>query len=521
MSLRQLSLAPHGVRRGLSFALCTSITLGCTMSVRHGCCIHRLCEAPVAPSSTNTNFAVASAVGGAASRSTSTACSSPLFWFELDRLPPQLQREFDVDANQRALRHLWRPTRAGTDSDGASAVPFNLPVTPSSVHPVVWRCTHCQSQWSARPSDRTNPQLADAHRCPRCYGGQPLPAGSPDTPTSPDAGAQPGPSSRPSTAATGVGLLCDSYPFLAAQWDPLRNQLLQNQVLQSVTEVRTSSASMVWWRCPLCLSPWLESVSSRVARYGLAMQRHSVPSKPSLSRTGTTPGNDPSRPAGELVLLCPSCERRGASSSGAISPASPRRWLADDALLLGEALLRPHQDPQRVSLTSETMLQWRCRSCQFEYAATVANRFLRHERCPQCSGRTKSMHNLLVVQRPDVVREVSKHISRTRLRYITIHDDVELPFVCRTCYAPYRMTARARCAVPRGVPACSKCFLTSSQVLTEAQHQHQHGGAKALSARARRRVRQRALQLSRSHRHRERLAATLNELSHHDNALKD
>ncbi|GET85977.1 hypothetical protein, conserved [Leishmania tarentolae] len=519
MSLRPLLRAPPGVRRGLSLALCTSTTCGRTTIVRHCCYIDRLVEATGTPLCTTTNVTVEPAARDPASGSASAECAPPLFCFQLERLPPQLQREFDVHANQRALRHLRRPKPPGADAHGAAAAPFNLPVTPSSVHPVIWRCTKCQSQWSARPSDRANPQLADAHQCPRCYGGHHAPSGSPDTPAAPDAGAQPAASSQPSTTPTGVGLLCDAYPLLAAQWDPLRNGLLQNQVLLSVTEVHTSSASKVWWRCPLCSSPWLESISSRVARYSLSLQRHSAHSKSNLSHTDATSGSDCSRSAGGLVPLCPSCERRGAGSSSTLSSAAPRHWLADDALLLGEALLRSHQDPKRISLTSETTLQWRCRNCQFEYGATVANRFLRHERCPQCSGRFKSVHNLLVIQRPDVVREVSKHISRTRLRYITIHDDVELPFVCRTCYAPYRMTARARCAVPRGVPACSKCFLTSSQVLTEAQHQQ--GGNKLLSARARRRVRQKALQLSRSHRNREHLAATANELSHRDSALKD
>ncbi|CAJ1017149.1 putative Zinc-ribbon domain containing protein [Leishmania utingensis] len=521
MSLSRLPLAPRGLRRGSAPALCISSNIERTVVLRYRYSIDRLCKTTVAQSRATSTLAAPPVVRSAVSCSTPSACPLAPFRFRLEQLPPQLRREFDVDANQRALRHLRHRTRADTDTNGSSAAPLDLSVTPSTVYPVVWRCTQCQSQWSARPSDRANPQLADVHRCPQCYGGEHLPSDAPDAPAPPHAGAQPGPSSQRPTAPTGVGLLCDAYPLLAAQWDPLRNQLPQSQVLQCVTEVHTSSASKVWWRCPLCCSPWLESVSSRVAQYALALQRHSAHSKPGPPGTATSPGDDPHGATRELVPLCPSCERRGAGALNAITSASPRRFLADDTLLLGEVLLRPHQDPRQISLSSEMTLQWRCHSCQFEYAATVANRFLRHERCPQCSGRSKSLLNLLVVQRPDVVREVSKHISRTRLRYVTVHDDIELSFVCRTCYAPYRMTARARCTVPRGVPACSKCFLTSSQVLTEAQQQHQHGGVKALSARARRRMRQRALQLSRSNRHKERLAATANELSHRDNALKD
>ncbi|KAG5511242.1 hypothetical protein JKF63_07184 [Porcisia hertigi] len=518
MSLRCLSVAARSARCRLPLALCSSMTTACTTSVRRRCHLHRLCETTKDQTSTPIELAAAAAVGGPAPPN---ARPLALFRFQLERLPPQLQREFDIDANQRALRHLWRPTRAGAGTGESPAALLDLPVTPSSAHPVLWRCTRCRTQWSARPSERTNAQIADAHRCPRCYGGERFSSDPLNTESPPDPTAQPESSSQPTAASTGTSLLCDSYPLLAAQWDPLRNRLLQNQVLQSVTEVHTSSASSVWWRCPLCCSSWLESVSSRVARFGLAMQRHSVHSKQGLSDLSTTLGGCPHGSARELVPLCPSCERRGASASSSVTPTGPRRWLSEDTLLLGEALLRPHQDPQQISLTSEMTLQWRCRNCQLEYASTVANRFLRHERCPQCSGKTKSLLNLLVVQRPDVMKEVSKHISRTRLRFITVHDDIELPFVCRTCYAPYRMTARARCAVPRGVPACSKCFLTSSQVLTEAQQQQQQRGVTALPARIRRRVRQKALQLSRSNRHQERLAATANELSHRDNALKD
>lgn len=444
----------------------------CTLSVRASAaltltrrCAHTLPTTPAAPQS---------------SRAT----------FDVKKLPPQLQREFCASENERALQHLVRrqPT---TDV---------VVITSSTVHPVVWQCTACDTQWSARPSDRTNPQRSDQYRCPSCH-----PA---HTPPSPKLSASPSPTAPPSRAAN---LLCEAHPALAAQWDAARNDLPQNHVLQSVTDVHTSSSTKVWWRCSLCCTPWLESVSSRVTRYELALQ-------------------DPG--AGVGALLCPACERRGASLSAYreaaqkgvslnVTREKPRRCLSDDRLLLAEALLRPSQNPAEISLTSEAMLQWRCRSCQFEYGATVANRFLRHERCPQCSGKEKSMMNLLVIQRPDVVAEVSKHVSRTKLRHMTVHDDAELSFVCRTCFSPYRMTARARCAVPRGVPACSKCFLTSTQVLAEAQQQMQRRGAQHLSSRARQRVKQKALQLNRSSRNADHLAAAANELRNRDGALKD
>jgi hypothetical protein len=465
---------------------------------------------------------------GGTSRTSATDTSTPLFCFNLKRLPPQLQQEFDVTANQRALRHLVRKATTtrrstadvspeGSSECGAAVLSTPAPemsITPSTVHPVMWRCTLCNTQWSARPSDRANTQTADAFRCPCCYGSGDAAMETFPLATKRDHSDISLPvvvssnNTRPSCST--CGLLCDVHPALAAEWDSQRNQLLQNGVLQDVTEVHTSSSAKVWWRCPLCCTPWLESVSSRVARYEVA-----TVSLSKAARRGAA--------ANVAALVCPACERRGVSraASPATLSAGPRRCLSDDRLLMSEVLLSPSQNPREISLTSETMLQWRCRTCQYEYVATVANRFLRHERCPQCTGRVPSPMNLLVIQRPDVVQEVSKYISRTRLRYITVHDDVELPFVCRTCFSPYRMTARARCAVPRGVPACSKCFWTGTQVLTEAQRQIAKTGATQLSSRARSRVRQKALQLSRSNRSSDRLAATANELQHRDGALKD
>lgn len=458
----------------------------------------------------------------------------PLLHFNLDGLPPQLQREFDVVANERALRHLARkantkrlkstqtlPTARSvvTATSPPSSEPAELCITSSTVHPVMWRCEACHTQWSARPSERANPQTADAYRCPCCYGdATPPPAATlRDAPLAEKSAAPSVPTAHVSN------LLCEVHPALAAQWDTHRNGLLQNSVLQDVTEVHTSSSTKAWWQCPLCRTPWLEAVSSRVARFEMATQAAAA-----VSKSASSPDVS--------ALVCPACERRGVSrragsvasaaqgasqSTTKSSMAKPRRWLSDDPLLLSEALLRPAQNPREISLTGETMLQWRCRTCQFEYGATVANRFLRHERCPQCSGKEKSMMNLLVIQRPDVVQEVSKHISRTRLRYVTVHDDVELPFVCRTCFSPYRMTARVRCAVPRGVPVCPKCFLTSSQVLAEAQQHAMKAGMTQLTLPARRRVQKKALQLSRSNRSADRLATAANELRHRDNAMKD
>lgn len=418
----------------------------------------------------------------------------PPLQFKTTALPPLLQREFDTEANAVALKQLALPRFR--DGGGDDLTPVEVVISPSTVIKVQWKCSACQTQWAARPSERADPQVGDGYGCPRC---------SIDAVKA--AAARSSSSSSPLSSPSAFRLLHVAYPLIAAQWDQKRNQLLQNRVTQGVLAISASSSASVWWRCSLCHSPWAETVISRVRRYAQRLKS-----------------------AGDVspVPLCPKCERRSdaASPASAAPPSTakvascrPRRFLVEDELLLSEAVLRPDESPHEISLTSEKMLSWRCQYCQFDFQATVANRFLRHERCPQCSGQTKTPMNLLVVQRPDLVAEVSKEISRTRLASVAVFDDVELPFVCRICYTTYRMTARVRCAVPRGVPACSNCFLMQTQVAAEAAALTEP--QQAASSRDRYQLKRKALDRSRSGRHRHRLALAAHAGRLRDRAVKN
>lgn len=434
-----------------------------------------------------------------------------------------------------------------TDSTEVGAI-VTLRVRSNWAQLVRWRCARCQYNWSARPQDRLDPQLSGRYGCPRCQQAaltasphQPsrsstsVPSIRTGLPTFDDKGATASAKtplvrgqSASDTNRPPAGSLVQQYPNLAAQWDLERNSLHQNRVPYRLREVPTSASCRVWWVCSLCRTPWCESVSGRVARVERWKQLHFRHSTREV-------------PCGEVVALCPGCEargaqdrlnpvktartaktRRGSKTNEPKATPSVVRVLADDPLLMSEVCLRPQQDPHTIELTSPSVLSWHCRYCGYDYQASVANRHLRHERCPQCAGQVRTPLNLLVIQRPDVVHEVSRTISRTALSYVTVQDEKEITFVCRTCQSPYRMTARARCAVPVGGVACPKCFLALSNTVRTAVHDgHPSTPHAPLSVRQRRRIKAKAKGLSRGSVSKERLLVTNNELRKRDHSLRN
>ncbi|RNF16877.1 uncharacterized protein Tco025E_05002 [Trypanosoma conorhini] len=386
----------------------------------------------------------------------------PTVKFSLGALPPKLQREFCCEENAQNLRHVTqRPP--DTAADPTEKV---VHVLPSWVHVVAWQCEACGCQWSARPVDRTDPQVSSFYACPKCV-----------------SGATAEPTATSDSRRSRLRRLAEVHPLLAAQWDEGRNAVLHNRVfIESVVDVPLPCSTVVWWACPHCRRSWRESVDSRVHRYEQQQQQE--------RKKNDGDGGSATLP------LCPSCERSGVYSSprpeatlpsSAFAAVSSRcgengvvgvkRFLKDDAVLLAEALLRPHEDPAALSLHSNKPLLWRCRWCTHEFTASIADRFLRYYRCPQCTGAVATPLNLLTIQRPDVVREVAQSVSRTKLLHMTIHDNTIVTFVCRTCMSPYRMSVRLRCVLQPGVTACPKCLWNRSQFAKEVAVANAERGA--------------------------------------------
>lgn len=279
----------------------------------------------------------------------------------------------------------------------------------SWVLPISWKCQQCCHVWYARLSDRLSVNGEELSGCPHCR--------------------------RRKSASS--PLLCAQFPSIASQWDHQRNSHHVNNVRVSLSEIQCSSSVAVWWKCDNCFRSWRESAKHRVKRFSLQQNE-------------------------EKVAACPECERLlGIKNSLSVSAV-----LADDPYLLSEVRLAPHQDPKEICLNAGTLLKWHCSYCEADYTAPVANRHLYNERCPQCTGVERTPLNLLVVQRPDVVKEISSDISSTALSKLTIRDARPLTFVCRKCLSVYRMPLRTRCMVPKGYPGCPKCFLRLSASLT-------------------------------------------------------
>ncbi|EKG06961.1 hypothetical protein TCSYLVIO_001915 [Trypanosoma cruzi] len=392
----------------------------------------------------------------------------PKVKFSLEALPPNLQQEFSCEENARNLRHMIQLS-SGAAAPSTEAV---IKVLPSWVHVVSWQCGACGCQWSARPVDRMDPQVSSFYACPKCV-----------------FGVKPEENARPRLLPPRVRRLAEVHPLLAAQWDDRRNAVIHNRVFfESVTDVPLPCSTVVWWVCPHCQKSWRESVDSRVHRYEQQQQQHhkenedlrhgkaTLPLCPLCEGCGvcSSPHSDSSNSSSSLSLSLP-------QQSGEKSSIGVKRFLQDDAVLLAEALLQPHEDPAALSLQSNRLLQWRCRWCTHEFTASIADRFLRYHRCPQCSGAVATPLNLLTIQRPDVLREVARTVSSAKLSKMTIHDDTVVTFVCRICMSPYRLSVRLRCLLKRGVTACPKCLWNRSQFAKEVSlANEQRGASKAI-----------------------------------------
>ncbi|ORC83900.1 uncharacterized protein TM35_000541240 [Trypanosoma theileri] len=431
--------------------------------------------------------------------------SSSHLKFSLEALPPPLQREFCCEENARDLKHLAAPL----EKNETTCSDVLIKVLPSWAHVVLWRCSTCSCQWAARPVDRVDPQVSAFYACPNCSS-----ASTTTTTTTNNNNNNNTISTSSSSSSSSLPHLrrfADVYPLLAAQWDGCRNAMLHNRVMfESVRDVPLPCSVDSWWLCPHCHSSWKESVDSRVHRYVQQTEKETK--------------------RAAILPLCPSCEKLGVHDSSTshietritntkrnsqkkLNSVEMKRFLKDDALLLAEAQLQPNEDPATLPLESNKLLHWRCRSCTHEFTASIADRYLRYYRCPQCSGAVGTPLNLLSIQRPDVCREVARTVSNSKVRRLTIHDDTVITFVCRTCMSPFRMSVRLRCLLPPGRSACPKCLWSRSERAKEmaaANMQRIASGASPM-----RQLKQHRLK----RRNRDTIEVTLNELLRRDTNL--
>jgi hypothetical protein len=134
------------------------------------------------------------------------------------------------------------------------------------------------------------------------------------------------------------------FPDVAAEWHKEHNGAL------TPSAVVAASSRVAWWQC---------------ARDGQHVWRASI------------------RDRTRDLSSCPFCSNDRVSASNSL--LATHRVVAAEWHPTNNGSLTPEQ----VTFGSAKRVWWRCRECNHEWQATVANRVLRASRCPACVGRVR------------------------------------------------------------------------------------------------------------------------------------
>lgn len=262
--------------------------------------------------------------------------------FLLSKLPLHLQQEFDTEENQKIMAHFLRNHQT-------------VMISCTSRYEVVWKCHHCYCRWMARPVDRTAACTSHYFNCPQCN--------KESIKLSQKLLSDP----RSSSSDKKNMLLHVAFPHLASEWRGIdANEAHSNLQHYTFFTALISSPAIVKWKCSRCAREWRQSIRHRVAE---------------LEQKATHFPKDTSR------TFCPDCEMQIGKKGAHITTIPPNIFLSNHTILLSQALLAAHQNPQQLPLCSGTQLTWRCPYCRWEYTAALRNRFLSHEGCPVCARK--------------------------------------------------------------------------------------------------------------------------------------
>lgn len=358
--------------------------------------------------------------------------------FVLSDLPAHLQEEFDESSTAYALRTVLekRPLE-------------QMRISSNWILPVGWKCRTCKNIWWASAAERTAVPSSSDCRCPFCVAHL-NPVNREDHSHRIRVDKEKESTAKKQEGASSSLKKC--FPVLAS------TLICSDTCADSLThvahgkalDIQLDSQQQMRWKCGLCCRIWSEPVRARVHRYE-AHAKDSV--------------EDP------LTPLCPECQSSRSLASLVSSPKErvvhqTKHFLSDDPALLSEVRLRPHQNPRTIALQAETLLNWHCSYCQYDYLASIRHRSKLREGCPRCSGKQQPSSHSFLIQRPDAAKDLSVDISSERARFLTVNSDSQVSFVCHQCHTPYRMSCRTRCLIPEGCTACPKCFLLLSQALS-------------------------------------------------------
>lgn len=330
--------------------------------------------------------------------------------FDVSRLPHHLQAEFDEEENKKLMKHVLRNQSP-------------VIVSPNWLFEVAWKCSRCLYKWTARPAERLATNPTQYYGCPHCRE-QGLNTSHPIL-RNPEIKFQ-----------DSSALLHLAYPHLFKEWNGIP-EIQSQKPSASITflNVLTHSPVKAKWRCRRCARVWLQSVRDRVIV--LEQKQRAFPDE-------------------KVCTLCPECEMQDENHSS-VKSRSKKMFLSDHSILLSEAQLREHQDPRTIPLTSATEISWQCPYCQWKYIAALKNRFLYQVRCPRCTGAERDHSNMLQLQRPDVLSDLSGNTPSSCFTRAT-QDVKPLSLSCKKCHTSYTINTKARCLVPPKGTSCPKCL---------------------------------------------------------------
>ncbi len=144
----------------------------------------------------------------------------------------------------------------------------------------------------------------------------------------------------------GINDLKTAFPYLAREWDYEKN----NNLLP--TEVTPGSNKRVWWKCLRCKGEWETPIWSRVKGRG-----------------------------------CPYCAGvkpiKGVNDLPTKKPELMLEWNSEK---------NKDIDPTNYMPSSRAKVWWKCKTCKFEWEASIGSR-TQGRGCPKCAGKHEKVYN--------------------------------------------------------------------------------------------------------------------------------
>lgn len=314
------------------------------------------------------------------------------------------------------------------ENGGSSSSSPSLP-HPGSTSEAKFQCGRCNSVYHARLRERNDPQ--QDRGCPVCV--------------------------RIKAAEC---VLQQAYPELAAEWDAANNARFTSL---DPSTVQVDSDATVWWNCALCYGQFVASVKQRVKGDAKC---------PSCVATGL----DPTIPASTRDRLI---QRERHFRKKPVAAATTIDKSQSTASSASSVIRNPLNKIEQALDSSAARGLWSCSKCGDTWTgASHRQRAREGTLCPACSGKTLTRSNSLIINRPDVVRNLAPLERQSAFRYQTETTLSQrlLRFLCGDCNREYEMAIRARCALPAGRNGCPHCA-SAKRTLAVETAEYRRGGA--------------------------------------------